>query len=83
MFSNRPAMSGIVRNFLGHWPSVGGLGLPWQPFSFNAAATSFSSCAQFTPEDEKASGLVISVLTSATLCAVGDWSKRTSTGSHY
>ena len=41
------------------------------PFSFNAVATSFSSCARSTPEDDKTSALVISVLTTATLCATG------------
>ena len=46
------------------------------PFSFNAVATSFSSCARSTPEDDKTSALVISVLTTATLYATGWWESK-------
>ena len=75
--SERPPMYGSVTEVLGLTSSADGLGLGGQeclcmkpevyPFSFNAVATSFSSCACSTPEDDKASALVISVLSTATL----------------
>ena len=74
-------MYGSVTEVLGLMSSAGGLGLGGQeclcmkpdgyPFSFNAVATSFSSCARSTHEDDKASALVMSVRTTATLFDTG------------
>ena len=74
-------MYGSVMEVLGLGSSLSGLDLAGQeylwvkpegyPFFFSAAAATFFSCARSTPEDDKASALVISVLATGTLCATG------------